>query len=491
MPPAFTIGLDLGTTTIKAVAATASGEVLAVTSATYALHTPHPRQAEQHADEVWQGAVTALSALAPRLPPAGLAGLAISGAMHSVLPVSAQGTPLAPALTWADQRATAQLAAARAATDPLALYARTGCPLQSSYHIPKLRWWVEREATGAPRAALYVLLKDYVLFRLTGQWASDQSLASTTGLLAMDSLAWECEALALAGVQPERLPPLCAPTQVVGGLTGEAAALTGLPAGLPVVAGGSDGALANLGVGVVRPGQMVITIGTSGAVRRIVPAPWCDSAARTWCYVLVEGRWFAGGAISNGGLAVQWVRDHYYQEEADGDGYARLMAEAAEVPPGAAGVRLLPYFTGERSPHWNAGASAALLGLRLAHTRAHVARAALEGVAFCLADVWAALQAAGPAPESVALTGGIVRSPIWAQILADVLGVELCAQEGTDASALGAARLCQAALGQREALDPAPADPARQTRYRPNAERHAHYRDVHAEFQALYRQLFG
>lgn len=481
----LTIGLDLGTTTIKAVAATAAGAVEAVTAATYALHTPQPGVAEQNADEVWQGAVKALQALAPQLPAGRLRGLSLSGAMHSVLPVSSANEPLAPALTWADQRAAEHLSAARAATDPQKLYARTGCPLQAIYHIPKLRWWQSQNT----QAARYAMLKDYVVFRLTGCWVSDQSLASTTGLLALDALDWDPEALALAQVSAEHLPRLCAPTDVVGGLTAEAAALTGLPEGLPIIAGGSDGALANLGVGVMQPGQMVITIGTSGAVRRIVAAPWCDAAERTWCYLLTEGRWFVGGAINNGGLTLQWAHDHFYKEEG-GDSYAALMTEVEVIPPGAEGARLLPYFTGERSPYWNAEATAALLGLRLAHTRAHIARAALEGVAFCLADVWQALQAAGPPPEAVALTGGILRSPAWAQILADVLGIELRALEATDASALGAARLCHAALGQPEALDPPPVDPASQVRYVPDEKRHAEYVPLHAEFQAAYRKLY-
>jgi gluconokinase len=166
------------------------------------------------------------------------------------------------------------------------------------------------------------------------------------------------------------------------------------------------------------------------------------------------------------------------------------MKEAAAIAPGADGVRLLPYFTGERSPHWNAEASAALTGLRLSHSRAHIARAALEGVAFCLADVWQALLAAGPAPAFAALTGGILRSPLWAQIVADVLSVELRALEASDASALGAARLAHAALGHPEALHPAPPDPATQKRYVPDLEHHAQYKAVHAEFQALYQKLF-
>jgi gluconokinase len=250
-----------------------------------------------------------------------------------------------------------------------------------------------------------------------------------------------------------------------------------------------------------QPGQTVITVGTSGAVRRLAAEPYLDPAERTWCYVSTAGHWFAGGAINNGGLALQWAREWLYPDVPGAEGYARLLREAAEAPPGAAGLRVLPYFAGERSPHWNPRASAHIAGLSLSHTRAHLARAVLEGVAFCLADVWQALRplAAEPAGQPEArLTGSIATNPVWAQMVADVLGARLTADEAADASAVGAALLAHTALAasaggatargqsEGEAAGRAPA-----VVYSPNPDRQARYAEWHGEFQALYRRLYA
>jgi gluconokinase len=412
--------------------------------------------------------------------------------MHSVLPVDAAGVPLAHALTWADQRAAPQAEALRQQLDPAArhaLYARTGCRLNALYHPAKLRWWRQAAPAVFAQAARFVALKDWVFWRLTGRWLTDLGLASTTGLLDLQRLDWDPVALSLAGLDAACLPRLAAPDAVGGALQPAAAAATGLPAGLPVVPGSSDGGTANLGAGAVSPGQSVVTVGTSGAVRRLAAAPWLDPAERTWCYSLAAGRWFAGGAINNGGLALQWVRERFYPDLPGPAGYERLLHDAAAVAPGAEGVRLLPYFAGERSPHWNPSARAALTGLGLEHTRAHVARAALEGVAFCLADVWAVLE---PLPQSepvARLTGNIARVPVWAQIVADVLGLRLEADEAADASAIGAALLGHLALGHFASLEECALRPSVVEVYEPDPVRHADYAPLHAGFQALYARL--
>jgi gluconokinase len=487
------IGLDLGTTRCKAVALDPDGTVLASGTGDYPLRTPATGWAEQSAEEVWAGAVGALRGLLAQLPAAHpVAGLGLSGAMHSLFPVDSAGAPLAPALTWADQRAAPQAEALRQALGAAArhaLYARTGCRLNALYYPAKLRWFSQSAPSLFERAARFVALKDWVFWRLTGQWLTDVGLASTTGVLNLERLVWDPEALALAGVGAERLPALAPPDAVGGGLLPAAAAATGLPAALPVVPGSSDGGAANLGAGAVRPGQSVVTVGTSGAVRRLAAAPWLDPAERTWCYVLAAGHWFAGGAINNGGLALHWVRERFYPDLAGPAGYERLLQEAAAVAPGAEGVRLLPYFAGERSPHWNPLARAAITGLGLAHTRAHIARAALEGIAFCLADVWAALSPLPQAEPVARLTGNIARTPIWAQLLADVLGVRLEADEAADASAVGAALLAHLALGHISSLEACALRPSAVEVYNPDPARHAVYARLHPSFQALYARL--
>jgi len=483
------VGLDLGTTRCKAVAVAPDGRLAGSATSSYPLRSPHPGWAEQSAKEVWEGAAGALRELCTRVPAASLAGISLSGAMHSLLPVDATGEPLAPACTWADQRAAPQAQSLRRQAEAQGLYQRTGCPLQAPYHVAKLRWWNEVEPVVARRAARFVTLKDYVLWRLAGVWATDLGMASTTGLLDIHCLAWDETALGLARVTASQLPALVPPAKVAGAITPAAATATGLPAGLPVVAGTSDGGTANLGSGAVRAGQSVITMGTSGAVRRVVAQPLLDPQQRTWCYVLVEGRWFAGGAINNAGLALQWVRERFYPDVAGDEGYARLSAEAAGVAPGAEGVLFLPYFSGERSPYWNPEARALLNGLGLEHSRAHVARAVMEGVAYCLADVWEVLIAEVPASGEVRLTGNVTHNAIWAQIVADVLGVPLSADEAADASALGAALLGHLALGHLARLEDATAGLPAGTTYQPDPRRHEYYRTGHAAFQDLYRKV--
>ena len=499
------VGLDLGTTRCKAVAVTAAGEVVDSATGAYPLHSPHPGWAEQSAGDIWQGAAGALKALTGRIAAERVAAISLSGAMHSLVLVDEAGLPLTPALTWADQRAAPQAQALRAQVDGWALYQRTGCPVQSIYHLAKVRWWHEAQPELARHAARFVSLKDWICWQLTGAWTTDIGLASTTGLLDIHSLAWDTEALTLAGITAEKLPNLIRPEGVAGAVTPAAARDTGLTTGLPVVAGSSDGATANLGSGAVRPGQSVVTMGTSGAVRRVVAQPLLDRAQRTWCYVSDEGQWFAGGAINNAGLALQWVRERFYPDVPGDAGYLQLMQDAASVAPGAEGVRLLPYFTGERSPYWNPNARAQLSGLGLPHTRAHIARAVLEGVAYCLADVWEVLEAeapsaalptvggavAGDAPSGgeVRLTGNVTHSPAWAQIVADVLGVTLLADEAADASALGAAFMGHLALGHLTRREDVAAAMPPGIAYVPKPARHELYQAEHRVFQALYRAM--
>jgi gluconokinase len=489
MTGAYTIGLDLGTTNCKAVALDADGGLLGSASSEHRLYTPQSGWGEQRAEDVWAGALAVLSSLAQQIPARAAAGICLSGAMHSSLAVDGAGNPLAPALTWADLRSAAQVPELRRRCDAHALYLRTGCPLVYLYHPAKLHWWHTQMPEVARRAARFALVKDWVLYRLTGVWAADLSTSSATGLLDIRRLEWDAEALELAGVTPQQLPPLVSPRTIVGGLLAEVARAVALPAGLPVIAGASDGGLANLGSGAAAPGQSVITVGTSGAVRRLVAQPLLNERELTWCYLLAEKRWFAGGAINNGGLALQWVRERFYPELAGEAGYERLFAEGASVPAGAEGVLLLPYFAGERNPHWDPAARARLVGLGLEHGRAHVARAMLEGVAFCLADVWQALEAT-PLDAPIHLTGGITRSALWMLILADVLGERLAPVEAADASAAGAAMLGQWALGQVGSLEEAAGRVKPSEIIAPDLPRHAAYVKQHKRWQSIYAIAF-
>jgi gluconokinase len=479
------IGLDLGTSACKAVALDSRGRLQITTQATYSLVSGSEGQAEQDAHEVLQAVVKALSDLTAQAGDSLISGLSLSGAMHNLLPVDAGGEPLGLAMTWADTRPDAH--SLREKADPYSLYQRTGCPLQSIYHPAKLAWLAGNHPQVFTAAERFVAIKDWVLFRLTGVLATDTGLASTTGLLDIHQLAWDEEALSIAGIDSERLPGLVSADTVVGVLRDEVAALTGLPLDLPVVAGSSDGGLANLGAGVVTPGMTVVTVGTSAAIRHLSKRPRFDSQARTWSYLLTPGKYFSGGAINSGGLVLEWVRKVFYPDLPRASGFEVLLEEATGLEPRQGDLVLLPYLAGERSPHWEPDLTATISGLSLHHGRAHVARAALEGIAFCLADVWQVLQ-----PESrygVKLTGSITRTPAWSQLLADVLGVPLELVSAADASAVGAAMLGHEALGNVDELDSlAKTVPGGEVLV-PDQDRHNVYLDKHLDFQTLFHSL--
>jgi gluconokinase len=290
-------------------------------------------------------------------------------------------------------------------------------------------------------------------------------------------------------VKESQLPELVAPTTVVGKISPEVSRLTGLPGGLPVVAGASDGGLANLGSGAVNPGEMVITVGTSGAVRRMVAQPWLDPLARTWCYVLLEDRWFCGGAINSAGLAVQWVREKFYPELTPEAGMQRLMGDAGKINTGSDGLFFLPYFAGERSPHWNPALRASLHGLSLEHQRGHVARAVLEGVAYCLRDVWVVLTQDQAQVALARLTGGITQSPVWTQIVTDVIGVPVLPVEAADASAIGAGMLGAYGLGLVDSLGFSSGNSASRPMIYPDQTRHALYLALHENFRDIFHRI--
>ncbi|GGJ67599.1 gluconokinase [Deinococcus aquiradiocola] len=438
---ALVVGLDLGTTSVKALALDASARVVSRHEVGYPLgvsrHTAGDAgEATQDPAAVVRAAREALARLQADLPARRVRAVVPSAAMHSLVLVDRAGTPLAPALTWADTRPAATLPDLRAALDPQAAYLRTGCPVQTPYHPARLWWLARHDPALLGRAALAVSLTDLVLHDLTGAWGTSVGLASTTGLMNLRAGAWDDDLLAALGVTADLLPPILGAASPVGTVR------AGAWRGVPVLAGSSDGALANLGSGA-GPGETVLTVGTSGAARRLTARPVLDPLARTWTYRLDADTHLAGGAINNGGLLVDWVRGQWYTDLAPRDGFRQLLSDAERTPPGADGVTLLPYLTGERSPSWRADLTATVHGLRLGHTRAHVARAALEAVAFSLAAVHDLIrQGDPPAGEgTVSATGGLARAPVWNALLADTLGTPVRSQGAPDASAIGAALL--------------------------------------------------
>jgi len=485
--PAVVVGVDIGTTSSKAVAFDTSGRQLASHSIGYPLEEPNPGWAEQDPDLIYEAVLGVIRAVVDELA-APIAGLSFSTAMHSLIGLDADGTPLTPSITWADSRASAQAERLRAVPSGLALHRRTGTPVHPMAPLPKLVWFAEQEPKLHERVAHWVGIKDLVLRRLADALVTDHSVASASGLMDIHRLAWDTEALRLAGITEEQLPQLVPTTHVLPGLTAEAARATGLPADTPLVVGAGDGPLANLGLGAVRPGVVACSIGTSGAMRVMVERPGVDPLGGVFCYALTEDRWVVGGAINNGGIVLQWANDALAPELGE-HAEEELLNLAATAPVGSGGLIMLPYLLSERAPHWSALPRGAYVGLTHGHGRAHLVRAALEGVCQQLALVLASVRAAGNEVREVRASGGFARSPLWRQILADALGMPVRFPAGHEGSGFGAALLGMQALGLIESIEVA-ADLVRiEETVRPDPASAATYAALLPLFSELYDAL--
>lgn len=416
MSGALIVGVDIGTTSVKAAGFDADGGMHSRVEARYDLHEPRPGWVEQDPLAVIDAVVGLVSKTGP---------VAFSAAMHSLVGLDAADRPLTPLITWGDTRASEQ--AERLKAEHPELHARTGTPMHPMSPLAKLCWMRERGV----QAHRWAGVKELVLHRLTGEWVMDHSTASGTGLMDLARLDWDPEALELAGIAQEQLPRLVPCTERFGKL----------------VVGAGDGPLANLGVGAVAPGVAACSIGTSGALRLMVSEPGLDRAGGIFCYALTPKRWVVGGAINNGGVVLEWLTHSL------GAPIETLLEEAAAVPPGSDGLIMLPYLLSERAPHWSALARGAYVGLSHAHGRGHLVRAALEGVCQQLALVLASLAGAGYEVREVRATGGFARSALWKQLLADALAIPVGYTAGHEGSAFGAALLGMQALGIIDSID--------------------------------------
>ena len=484
------VGLDAGTTAMKAVTAGADARVRDVVSVAYPLLVPAPGWAELDAVRLQSAAVEALRDVVACARERGddVVAVCLSAAMHGVVPMADDGTPLGPVVTWADNRSAAQAAALVADGRAGGLHARTGTPVHPMSPLVKLAWWAEHEPemhAGTPR---WGGVKELLVQALCGgDHVVDLSCASASGGYDLTARRWDDEALEVAGVRVEQLPEVVPTTTVLPPLRTGVARDVGLPAGTPVVIGASDGVLANLGIGAVRAGVGAVSIGTSGALRTVVDRPTVDPQGRLFCYALTEDHWVVGGAVNNGGSVVRWAAQALAAsttgepaplgEDAD-DLDGRLLAEAAQVPPGSDGLLCLPYLLGERAPWWRSGMRGAYLGLRREHRRPHLVRAAVEGELLADALVRDAVGAAGLPVHEVRATGGAVAAPLWVRTLAAALDLPVRVADSPEGTGLGASLLGLHALGALPDLDAATTLVAVHDPEEPDPATAAHYRQL-------------
>jgi len=485
----FVIGVDVGTTGARALIVDQAGNVRGQGVGPYAFETPRPGWAEQDPDAWWRGTGVAIRAAlgAAGASKRDVVAIGLSGQMHSLTLLDQNGGALRAAILWNDQRAAAECEEITRRVGRERLIALTRNPALPGFTAPKLLWTRNHEPHAYARIASVLLPKDYVRYRLTDVHATDVSDASGTGLFDVTARAWSAEVLAALDIPTEWMPR-ATESPVLGAAVSEVgAAETGLASGTPVAAGGGDQAAQAIGTGVVRPGPLCVTIGTSGVVFATLDAPVVDPGLRThtFCHA-VPGRWHMMGVMLSAGGALRWLRQAF----ASGVDYGALDAEAEITPPGAEGLVFLPYLTGERTPYPDPNARGAFVGLSLVHGRGHLVRAVMEGVAFGLRDSFEIIRAVGVEITQVRATGGGAASRLWNQILADVLGVEVVVMNITEGAAYGAALLASVGAGLFSTIEAAcEAGLCVASRAEPRPNVGARYDALYETYRALYPAL--
>jgi xylulokinase len=444
--PIYLLGIDVGTGGTRALIIDAHGRVFAsATEEHEPFASPQIGWAEQHPEDWWRATCVAVrKALAgAKLRSEEIACVGFSGQMHGAVMLDERGNVVRPALIWCDVRTEKQCADLTARIGQERLIQLTCNPALANFTLTKLLWVRENEPENWKRVRHVMLPKDYVRFRLTGERAIDMADASGTLLLDVAHRRWSQEMLQAAEIDERLLPSLCESPDVCGKASSSGAAETGLHAGTAVVAGAGDQAAGATGMGIVAAGAVSATIGTSGVVFAATDRPALDPHGRvhTFCHA-IPGRWHVMGVTQSAGLSLRWFRDNFATSSSGArESYDQLTAEAAKVPSGADGLLWTPYLMGERTPHLDSTARGALVGLTASHTRAHVVRAILEGVAFSLRDTFTLFNEMKVPVTSIRLGGGGARSPLWRQIQADVYGHEVEIVEAEEGAAYGAALL--------------------------------------------------
>ena len=487
MPISVYIGVDIGTTNLKVLAVNAHTNVI-VAHAARPVETiaAKPDYAEQNPNKLWDLLLEAMTELTSELPAnVTVAGVCFSTAMHSLLAVDEVGKPLTNAILWSDNRAAPEAAAIK--KEHPDLYQSIGVPIHPMLPLCKLAWYKRTNPRLLKRATRWISLKEYIWWKLTGRYEIDYAMAGATGLFNSPKRAWHTPALTLAGIHPGQLSTPVDTTHTVPYDPPKTRAVPGWPAGVLLVIGASDGCLANVGAGALEPGITTITIGTSGAVRRTSPRPVRDGQSRLFSYLMLYGNreqptlYAVGGPSNNGANVLQWIAEKVMYLPVDD-----VLTQAATIPPGADGLLFLPYLHGERAPLWDASARGSFQGLDYAHTSAHMARAALEGVLFNLRRIELLLaRHAGPTRE-IHANGGFAQSPFWVQMMADIFGVPVRLNASNESSGIGTAMMARFALNQdKESLSQLAETVGFGKTYMPDAVAFNTYRKQYKRFESL------
>ena len=496
---AYLLGLDVGTSGAKALLIDETGRVLAAATTEYPLYTPRPLWAEQDPADWWSASVQSFYRVLSEsgISPGEIAGIGLTGQMHGLALLDRSGRVLRPAILWNDQRTETECAQITGSVGFGRLLELTGNRVLPGFTAPKILWVRENEPEVYAQIANFLLPKDYIRYRLTGELATEVSDASGTSLFDVRQRAWSRDMFAALQIPLAWAPRCTESTEISGRLTNEAAATLGLPTGIPVVSGGGDQAAQAVGTGLATEGLVSATLGTSGVVFAPTARPLIEPQGRlhAFCHA-VPGMWHVMGVMLAAGGSLRWHRDHLCRAEIEEaarlgiDPYELMTRAAAPIPPGSDGLVFLPYLSGERTPHPDPHARGCFIGLTLRHTKAHLTRAVLEGVAFGLRDCLALIQAQGIRPIEVRASGGGARSSLWRQILADVFDLPVLTVSSTEGAAYGAALLAGVGTGIWSDAVTACAKTIRvEEKVQPQAENAAIYKKQYQIFRQLYGAL--
>jgi xylulokinase len=484
------LGIDISTTGAKALLIDDQGRVVGSATNPLDLSTPRPLWSEQAPEDWWLGIKKSIRQVlgSGDVKATDIVAIGLTGQMHGLVLLDESGQVLRPAILWNDQRTGDQCDEIRARLGKERLIQITGNDALTGFTAPKILWVQQHESQIWDQARHILLPKDYIRYKLTGEFAVDRAGGAGTILFDLKQRTWSEEMRQALDIPAQMLPPTLEGPQIGGSITPEAAEATGLAAGTPVVGGGGDQAAQAVGVGAVQPGIIALTLGTSGVVFATTEAPHVEPEGRlhAFCHAVPDHWHFMGVMLSAAG-SLQWYRDTLAAEVA----FSALVGEAATAPAGCEGLIFLPYLTGERTPHPDPLARGAWVGLTLRHHRSHMTRSVLEGVAFGIKDSFSLIQASGLGEiEQVRISGGGAKSPLWRQIMADVLGVELVTVNTTEGAAYGAALLAGVGAGLYASVAQACQAMISITgRTTPDAQASAAYAPYYQRYRALYPAL--
>ncbi|CAC9973190.1 carbohydrate kinase [Flavobacterium sp. WLB] len=467
---ALYIGIDIGTTATKAVCFDKRGNVLRQIAKSYSMYHPKPEWSVQKPHEILQTVKECIDEITNGIQPQ---FISFSSAMQSVIAIDENGKPLTDAILWADNRAAGIAEKLKNSDQGKHFYQKTGIPIHPFSPLTKIAWFKEFDAELFSKTYKFISIKEYVWHHLTNEYYTDTSMASGTGLLNIHTLDWDEEVLDFLNIKPDQLSKVCEVTHQCKGISDD----------FLYIMGGGDGALANLGTGAMNKNCIALTIGTSGAVRLPIDKPYLDGQMRTQCYHLMDNQYLTLGAVNNGAIVLQWLKETLLNTT---QSLEVLIEEAAKIPAGSDGLLFVPYLLGERAPIWDASAQGTLLGMQITHTQAHLVRATLEGILFGLFQITEILI---PDPEhrketKVMASGGFGKSELWLQMVADIFQMQVETSQTIEGSSWGAVLIGLKSLGEEITND----NKTGQT-YFPNTKHKNVYEAAFNKFKKVYPLL--